>query len=83
MQVSSNRDGILIMLTKEEPVYVLRCYRIGNVPYATDFSSENFRMPTFLSKEAVQKLLKFTEIDLVMDIKKNKKIRNENDAFTL
>lgn len=73
------------MLTKEERIYLIKCYGIGNVSYqyAIDVFHEKFPN-TPVSKKALRRLLKkFNETGSVMNVKKPKKKYDQNDAATV
>lgn len=73
------------MFTKQERIYLIKCYGIGDVSYryAIDLFHEKFPN-TAVSRQSLRKLVnKFNETGSVLDVKKPKKKYNEDDAATL
>lgn len=73
------------MLTLEQRIYLVKCYGIGEISYKYAIELFNRKYPeVYVSVNCVRELiLKFDNTGDVKDIKKQKRIHDENDAATL
>lgn len=73
------------MLTLEQRIYLIQCYGIGEVSYKYAIEIFNRKFPdVYVSVNTLRNLVhKFTVHGDVKDVKKRKKIYDENDAATI
>jgi len=73
------------MLSKEQRIYLIQCYGKGNKAIRRVIEEFNQKFPDiYVSNETARKLIKkFLSTGSVMDVKKTKIVRDEDDAATL
>ena len=73
------------MLELQHRIYLIKCYRIGNVSYqfAINLFHEKYPNVTITRKALKKLVLKFNETGSVADRKKAKKLYNYDNAVTI
>lgn len=73
------------MLSKEQRIYLIQCYGKGNKAISRVVEEFNQKFPNiYISNRGARKLVKkFLLTGSVLDIKRNKTVRDEDDAATL